>query len=119
MNIGDAISTCLDALEETGIDEDSGELNALWVESFDIEGDLDGESDDDTSTSRTILRQVTTDTCELYLSFCEEYIAKLFRSEYTWTGFLQDSEESLTIAIVGMTCLDFIHQNGYGRRCTA
>jgi hypothetical protein len=52
-------------------------------------------------------------------SFCEEHIVTLFGSEHTWTGFLQDSEESLTMAILGMTCLDFIHENGYGRRCEA
>ncbi|KAH9216583.1 hypothetical protein DL95DRAFT_424516 [Leptodontidium sp. 2 PMI_412] len=44
-NVGDAISKCLDALEETGMDDDSREIRGLWVESFDTEGDSDGESD--------------------------------------------------------------------------
>ena len=40
-----AVSKCLDALGETGIDEDSRELRGLWIESFDAEGDSDGVSD--------------------------------------------------------------------------
>jgi hypothetical protein len=46
-NVGDDISKCLDALEETGIDEESRELRGLWVECFDIVGKSDGESDSD------------------------------------------------------------------------
>ncbi|KAL5326636.1 hypothetical protein ACEPPN_004323 [Leptodophora sp. 'Broadleaf-Isolate-01'] len=38
-------------------------------------------------------------------------------SEHTWAGFLEDSEESLTMAILGTNCLDFDH-GGYGRRCS-
>ncbi|KAE9380914.1 hypothetical protein N431DRAFT_363028 [Stipitochalara longipes BDJ] len=123
-NVGNAISICLDALEETGIDEDSGELSALWVESFDEQGESDGESDgeDDKedeveSPPGALVCQATTLEKQMDSGFCEEHIVTLFRSEHTWTGFLQDSEESLTMAIVGMTCLDFLHENGYGRRC--
>jgi len=123
-NVGNAISICLDALEETGIDEDSGELSALWVESFDEQGESDGESDaeedkedEEDSPPRALTCQATTLEKQMDSRFCEEHIVTLFRSEHTWTGFLHDSEESLTMAIVGMTCLDFLHENGYGRRC--
>jgi hypothetical protein len=123
-NVGNAVSICLDALEETGIDEDSGELSALWVESFDEQGESDGEADGEgdeedeaESPPGTLTRQATTLEEHTDAGFCEEHIVTLFRSEHTWTGFLQDSEESLTMAIVGMTCLDFLHENGYGRRC--
>ena len=113
----------MDALEETGIDEDSGELSALWVESFDEQGESDGESDGEENEEdegdpplRDLLYQATP-LGTMDSRFCEEHIVTLFRSEHTWTGFLHDSEESLTMAIVGMTCLDFLHENGYGRRC--
>lgn len=123
-NVGNAVSICLDALEETGIDDDSGELSALWVESFGGQGDSDGESDGEdhqegevVSPPGALVSQAPTVAKETDPSFCEEHIVTLFRSEHTWTGFLQDSEESLTMAIVGMTCLDFLHEKGYGRRC--
>ncbi|CZR66775.1 uncharacterized protein PAC_16676 [Phialocephala subalpina] len=118
-NVGDAISKCLDALEETGIDEDSRELRGLWVEAFDAEGESDGESEDESDdegqpAAPSLLIPATTHPVS---SFFEEWIVTLFRSEHTWTGFLEDSEESLTMAIVGMTCLDFNYR-GYGRRCS-
>ncbi|KAF8862986.1 hypothetical protein BDZ45DRAFT_146290 [Acephala macrosclerotiorum] len=118
-NVGDAISKCLDALEETGIDEDSRELRGLWVEAFDAEGESDGESEDesdDESQPAAPLLLVPAITHPVS-SFFEEWIVTLFRSEHTWAGFLGDSEESLTMAIVGMTCLDFDYR-GYGRRCS-
>ncbi|CAG8956016.1 hypothetical protein HYFRA_00008872 [Hymenoscyphus fraxineus] len=111
-NVGNAISTCLDALEETGVNEESRELRGLWVDSFDSDGESDGESDDGGDC------QSSTPGPDKQLScFFEEWIVTLFRSEYTWTGFLEDSEESLTMAVVGMACLDFDH-GGYGRRCS-
>ncbi|KAJ8069538.1 hypothetical protein OCU04_003188 [Sclerotinia nivalis] len=141
-NIGDAISKCLDALEETGIDEDNQELSAFWVESFDAVGDSDGEDDDDflgqpdatkdddSDHGNQSAVQVTTatgiptppkslisldsDSCK----FFEEWIVTLFRSEHTWTGFLEDSEKSLTMAVVGMNCLDFHDRDGFGRCCS-
>ncbi|KAF7862488.1 hypothetical protein EAF04_007361 [Stromatinia cepivora] len=141
-SIGDAISKCLDALEETGIDEDNQELNAFWVESFDAVGDSDGEDDDDfvgqpgatknddnddgnqstvqftaatgIPTPPKSLISLDSDSCK----FFEEWIVTLFRSEHTWTGFLEDSEESLTMAVVGMNCLDFHDQDGFGRCCS-
>lgn len=141
-NIGDAISKCLDALEETGIDEDNQELSAFWVESFDVEGDSDGEDDDDSigqpdsiknnitgsgiqspvqnniaiglPTPPNSLISLDLDTCK----FFEEWIVTLFRSEHTWTGFLEDSEESLTMVVVGKECLDFHDQDGFGRCCS-
>ncbi|PQE30331.1 hypothetical protein CJF32_00008233 [Rutstroemia sp. NJR-2017a WRK4] len=131
-NIGDAISKCLDALDETGIDEDSQELSAFWVESFDEDGDSDGEADDDSvgqpdptdsdDDSARYLAALPTPPDSTLASQCskffEEWIVTLFRSEHTWTGFLQDSEESLTMAVVEMTCLDFHDQDGFGRNCS-
>ncbi|KAH8596196.1 hypothetical protein B0O99DRAFT_594027 [Bisporella sp. PMI_857] len=119
-NVGDAITKCLDALEETGIDRDSRELRALWVESFNVEGESDGESEDESEIyvnpeATSLLAPITTPLT--VSSFFEEWIVTLFRSEHTWTGFLEDSEESLTMAIVGTTCLDFDYK-GYGRRCS-
>lgn len=113
-NVGDAISKCLDALEETGIEGESRELRGLWVESFDIEGESDGESDDDEDSKDDFTPTAVT---QLSSHFFEEWIVTLFRSEHTWTGFLQDSEESLTMAVLGTACLDFDH-GGYGRRCS-
>ncbi|TEY69518.1 hypothetical protein BOTCAL_0114g00110 [Botryotinia calthae] len=140
-NIGDAISKCFDALEETGIDEDNQELSAFWVESFDAEGDSDGEDDDnsvgqpdsikDNATGGGIqsviqnnianglptppksLLSLDLDTCK----FFEEWVVTLFRSEHTWTGFLEDSEETSTMVVVGKECLDFHDQDGFGRCC--
>ncbi|PQE29553.1 beta transducin het-e4s protein [Rutstroemia sp. NJR-2017a BBW] len=131
-NIGDAISKCLDALDETGIDEDSQELSAFWVESFDEDGDSDGEADDDSvgqpgptdsdDDGAQCLAALPTPPNSTLASQCskffEEWIVTLFRSEHTWTGFLQDSEESLTMAVVEMTCLDFHDQDGFGRNCS-
>lgn len=37
----------MDALEETGIDEDDQGLGAFWVEPFATEGDSDGEDEDE------------------------------------------------------------------------
>ncbi|QSZ36241.1 hypothetical protein DSL72_007367 [Monilinia vaccinii-corymbosi] len=118
-NIGDAISTCLDALEETGIDSD-GEYDESIGKPESSKGD---DSDDgNTSTIQTAtaaplpnsLISVNSDTCR----FFEEWVVTLFRSEHTWTGFLEDFEDSLTMAVVGMNCLDFHDQNGSGRRCS-
>ena len=41
--VGDAISICLDALQETGINEQNGEFSALWVSSFEEEEDSEAE----------------------------------------------------------------------------
>ncbi|CAG8978922.1 hypothetical protein HYALB_00005259 [Hymenoscyphus albidus] len=111
-NVGNAISTCLDALEETGVNEESRELRGFWVDSFDSDGESDGESDD-----RGDQQPSTSGPDKHFSCFFEEWIVTLFRSEYTWTGFLEDSEKSLTMAVVGMACLDFDH-GGYGRRCS-
>jgi hypothetical protein len=85
-----------------------------------MDGDSDSESDrEGIDTSVPISEPATVTQHESYSSFYEEHIVRVFRSEYTWAPFLRDSEESLTMATMGMTCLDFIHKNGYGRRCTA
>lgn len=115
-NVGDAISTCLDALEETGVNEESRELRGFWVESFDDDGDSDGESDGETNDDDD-QKSLASGPDRLRSTFFEEWIVTLFRSEYTWTGFLEDSEESLTMAVLNLECLDFNH-GGYGRRCT-
>lgn len=116
-NVGDAISTSLDALDETGIDDDSRELRSLWVESFDTEGDSDGESDDESNDGRKMQPPPYINIMQTRPKFFEEWIATLYKSEHTWTGFLEDSEESMTVAILSSACLDFDHA-GFGRRCS-
>jgi hypothetical protein len=86
---GEAISVCLDRLEFTGIDEDNGELRAFWADTFD--------KDEYSPT--------------------EEWLVKLIRKEHTWTRFLRDSPEALTMAVMDSKCLDFNDLAGYGRRC--
>lgn len=116
-NVGDAISKCLDALEETGMDDDSREIRGLWVESFDTEGDSDGESGNGSDRGEKSTPPPYTAVTQAYTNFFEELVVTLYRSEHTWAGFLEDSEESLTMAILGTNCLDFDH-GGYGRRCS-
>ena len=117
-NVGDAVSECLDALMETGINEENRELSALWVETFDEIGDSDGEHDSDrdrpsVSSAAPSIRS----SQESDFEAVEEWIVTLFRSEHTWTGFLQDSPECLTMAIMDTTCLDLDDADGYVRRC--
>lgn len=88
-NAGEAISLCLDKLELTGIDEDNGELSAFWADTFD-DGDYPPT---------------------------EEWLVKLVRKEHTWTRFLRDSPEVLTMAVMDSKCLDFNDLTGYDRRC--
>ena len=45
------------------------------------------------------------------------WIVVPFQSEYTPTGFLQDSSECLTMALVHHACLEPRDRAGYGRRC--
>ena len=116
-NVGDAISICLDALEETGIDSDSRELRALWIESFDTQGDSDGESDDESNEDQSPVQPPSIDITQTRPNFFEEWIVTLFKSEHTWTGFLGDSEECLTMAILSTACLDFDHAD-FGRHCS-
>lgn len=85
----EAISLCLDKLELTGIDGDNGELSAFWADTFD----------------------------EDEYSLTEEWLVKLVRKEHTWTRFLRDSPEVLTMAVMEPRCLDFNDLTGYGRRC--
>ncbi|KAI9733450.1 MAG: hypothetical protein M1818_007198 [Claussenomyces sp. TS43310] len=116
--VGDAISQCMDALEETGINDDNCELSALLVESFDNEGDSDGESDGECNRVASVrFAAQGSNSVSRYLPV-EDWIVTLFRSEHTWSRFLEDSEETLTMAIVGATCLDFEDTKGVGRRCS-
>jgi hypothetical protein len=129
-NVANAISKCFDALEETGIDEDSYELRAFWVESFDDEGDSDGEPDDasvgqpsgvNNSPMQATASIPSTPDCITTtndLRCFEEWIVTLFRSEHTWTGLLKDSERTLTMAVVGATCLEFHDKGCFGRKCS-
>ena len=116
--MGDAISLCLDALTETGINEENRELSALWVEGFDEEGDSDGEHDSDRDTSGLSSTNASNRSSqESDFEAVEEWIVILFRSEHTWTGFLQDSPECLTMAIIDPACLDLDDADGCVRRC--
>jgi hypothetical protein len=103
-NAGDAISVCLDMLQDTGVDQDNRHLSTLWVEAFeDIDSDDDYEQDSAGSCA---------DSPE-----AEKMIINLFRSEYTWTSLVKDSEECLTMAVMVTSCLVYRDKHGYGRRC--
>jgi len=88
---GDAISLCLDTLQATGVDEDNGELSAFWADVFVEGGDEYGP--------------------------VEEWLVTLYRREHTWSSFLKDSPERLTMAVMDTRCLDFNDVAGFGRRC--
>ena len=117
-NIGDAVSECLEALQDTGIHQENRELSALWVETFDEEGDSDGESASELDQAGPL---ATTTQGDSSFEAAEEWIVTLFRSEHTWTGFLKDSPECLTMAVMDSACLDLNgiagQVAGYGRRC--
>jgi serine/threonine protein kinase len=125
--ISSAISICLDILQTTGVNHDNGELGALWVAEFEDEkyqdySDDDDESDDDMSDARSdsASRHASfTGSVETRMPFkkVEEVIVTLFRSEYTWTSFLRDSPETITMAIVTSGCLEAIDDRALGRRC--
>lgn len=117
-NIGDAVSECLEALQDTGIHHENKELSALWVETFDEGGDSDGESLSELNEASLL---ATTTQGDSSFEAAEEWIVTLFRSEHTWTGFLKDSPECLTMAVMDSACLDLDgiagQVAGYGRRC--
>ena len=98
---GKAISACLDALQETGVNEDNLGLSALWVESFDEESktacDISVNPDDDSDLANGL--------DQLVFERTEEWIVTLTRSEHNWTGFLHDSTVSLTMAVMDSACL--------------
>ncbi|KAL9117332.1 MAG: hypothetical protein Q9187_006132 [Circinaria calcarea] len=117
-NIGDAVSECLEALQDTGIHQENKELSALWVETFDEEGESDGESTSELDQAGALAMTTQGDSS---FEAAEEWIVTLFRSEHTWTGFLKDSPECLTMAVMDSACLDLDgiagQVAGYGRRC--
>jgi len=127
--ISSAVSICLDILQMTGVNQDNGELGALWVAEFEDEkyqyysdDDDDDESDDDMGDARldsASRHALFTEPMETRMPFkkVEEVIVTLFRSEYTWTGFLRDSPETITLAIVTSSCLEAIDDRTVGRRC--
>jgi hypothetical protein len=106
--VGDAISLCLDKLQNTGIDQDNRQLDALWVEAFDSPDLEDDEDDEDDATNS-------------YAGSCapsiEPWTVSLFRSEHTWTGMVKDSQECFTMAVMVIACLDYDDECGFGRRC--
>jgi hypothetical protein len=55
VDVGDAISACLDALAETGVDDDTGELSAIWVQSIQIENPDEDLTSDTSSLARKTL----------------------------------------------------------------
>ena len=89
---GDAISLCLDSLQVTGVDEDNGGLSAFWADTFED---------------------------EKYSPPVEEWIVTLSRNEHTWTRFMHDSPEVLTMAVMDPRCFDFNDLAGLGRRYEA
>jgi hypothetical protein len=125
-NVGDAIEKCLDILVHTGIEEDNLELKALWVECFDAEGDTDGEDNEEygavpaqqeASQCPAVVQSQSLHCGSNFLPV-EEWIVTLYRSRHTWTGFLADSAEVMTVAIAGTTCLDSNDHDAFGQRCS-
>lgn len=124
-NVGDAISMCLDALYETGVDEDTDEMSALWVQRratneqalriYSETGSCAASGSDTASdTGDESLSEETNCIVPTY----EEWVISFFRSEHTWNPFLSDSTESLTLAIAEKTCLCMSDQPRYGwERC--
>lgn len=104
-NVGAAINECFSVLEETGVDETNDELAVLWVEVLE---ELDKDESDEVALSVDASFNFTP---------AEEHLVILRRSEHSWTGFLRDSPESLTMAIIGDKCLDFRAAEDYGMRC--
>jgi len=86
---------------------DDRKLQALWVETFDLDDEDDDEEAGGASSRSSRRRLVQT----------EESTVVLLRSEYTWTGLVKDSQECMTMAIMVSSCLDYDDENGYGRRC--
>jgi hypothetical protein len=89
---GDAISLCLEALQSTGVDADNGELSAFWVESFE-------------------------DKQNTLEDHFEEWMVTLSRREHSWTRFLKDTHDCLTMAAMSSSCLDLDGTAGWGRSC--
>ena len=104
-NVGAAINECFSVLEETGVGETNNELAVLWVEVLE---ELDKDESDEVAPSVDASFNFTP---------AEEHLVILRRSEHSWTGFLRDSPESLTMAMIGDKCLDFRAAEGYGMRC--
>jgi hypothetical protein len=121
--VGKAISRCIDALAETGVDELTGALDALWI----VEAALQPmrESGVVASTTQKAPRAPVdesqsdsgSESSDDEVTLTEEYIMSLFRSEHTWTRFLKDTRDTMTMAIVEDNCLEFHHE--HGRRCTS
>ena len=115
-SVGEAISICLDALQETGVNEENHELSALWVENYDEDKEADGEAGNGFGEDSILGK----DQCEIiYDDFAaaEEWIVKLFKSEHTWTEFLQDSSTCLTVAIMDSACLTLDSSTTHGQDC--
>ena len=117
--VGNAISRCLDELQETGIDEDTKELRCLWVDDHEEEDDDDnGENSEDGSKDDSGDEQErSTPSYASGFDPADPWIVALSKSEYTWTGFLQDSSECLTMAIMHHVCLELRDCERLGRRC--
>jgi hypothetical protein len=116
-NIGDAISICLDALAETGVDDQTGELRALWV----IKANEAESSRSQSSTSESVGSESSRISVDASPAPdwepTEEYTLSIFRKEHTWTRFLRDTPEVMTMAVVEDICLE--PNQSYGRRCAA
>jgi hypothetical protein len=115
-NVGDAISICFDALAETGVDLQTGELHALWV--FESKLPTNGA---ETSLEEDVSTGSSSESDDAHEGNdwepAEEHIVSLFRSEHTWTRFLKDTRDLLTMAIVEDNCLMF--NRGKCRPCSA
>lgn len=119
-NIREAVSLCLDLLDDTGVDEQTGELQAFWVVKA-AEAESDGGSDTEGSdeneqekyNSNNNVNGQNQDNWEA----TEEYLFSIYRSEHTWTRFLKDTRQVMTMAVVENSCLESCQE--HARRCAA
>jgi hypothetical protein len=130
-----AIAECLDILQGTGVNNINGELGALWVAKFEYEqllDDSDPEPSDsegsnvsfDSDNEEVSSREAHSESAEVEqkegrmpFKKVENVIVTIFRSEYIWTPFLNDSPEIITMAIITTSCLEAADEQGLGRRC--
>jgi len=114
-NIGDAISICLDVLAETGVDEQTGELRALWAIKAN-EAESDGSQSPASERAESESGRMSVDgTPALNWEPTEEYTLSIFRKEHIWTRFLRDTPDFMALAVVEDICLE--PNQSYGRRC--
>ena len=125
--IKEAIAESLEILQGTGVNNFSWELGALWVAVFENEelpDDSNSDTYSDSESGESSSREVRSGNGDaepkegpMPYKKVEDMIVSLFRSEYTWTPFLMDSPEIITMAIITTSCLEATDDSKWGRRC--